>query len=161
MDLGNLSELNPLIMKVIEMILSDSDLCKYIKYDNESPLDNADFDSSELVRNYIFPMPKVPSANDNASTFINVYIRNYVPSRINRGFSIIAINIDVMSHLNLWMIDGTVRPYCIANKIDKLMKSTILNEAYSTSELDVMDWKVFSDAYHGYRLTYELVSRRD
>ena len=159
-DLGNLKELNNIVTKVIELIKSDMDLCKYIKYDSESPLNEPDFKPSTLIKSYIYPLPKVPDANSSSSTFVNVYIRNYVPSRKNRSFSIIAVNIDIMSHLDLWMIDDGIRPYCIASKIDKLMKSTMLDEAYSITELDAMDWKVFSDSYHGYRLTYEMVAQR-
>ena len=160
MDLGNVKELNSLINKVIELIRSDMDLCKYIKYDTEYPLEEADFKTSELIKTKIFPLPKIPDAKSEASTYINTYIRNYIPSRKNRSFSVIAINIDIMSHLDLWMLDGEIRPYTIASKIDELMKSTVFDEAYSQTELDVMDWKVFSDNYHGYRLTYELVAQR-
>lgn len=159
-DLGNIKELNSLINKVIELIRSDMDLCKLIKYNTEYPLDESDFNTSELVRKNIYPLPKIPDANSEASTFVNAYIRNYVPSRKNRNFSVIAINIDIMCHLDLWMLDGEIRPYVIASKIDELMKNTEFYETYSQTELDAMDWKVFSDSYHGYRLTYELVTKR-
>lgn len=159
-DLGNIKELNNVINKIIESIRSDMELCKYIKYNTEHPIDESDFKTTSLIRKNIFPLPKVPDTNSESSTFINVYIRNYIPSRKNRSFSVISINIDIISHLDLWMMDGEIRPYIIANKIDKLMKTAMFDEAYSTTELDVMEWKVFSDTYHGYRLTYELVSQR-
>lgn len=159
-ELGNIKELNGLINKVIELIRSDKDLCKYIKYNTEYPLEEPDFKTNELIRKKIFPLPKIPDVKSEASTFVNIYIRNYIPSRRNRSFSVIAINIDIMSHLDLWMLDGEIRPYVIASKIDELMKATMFDEAYSQTELDAMDWKVFSDSYHGYRLTYELASQR-
>lgn len=159
-DLGNIKELNGLINKVIELIRSDMDLCKYIKYNTEYPLEEADFKTSELIRKNICPVSKTLNTTTEASTFVNIYIKNYIPARRNHNFSVIAINIDILCHLNLWMLDGEIRPYVIASKIDELMKATVFDEAYSTTELDAMDWKVFSDDYHGYRLTYELVSQR-
>lgn len=153
-------ELENLIIKVISLITSDEELCKYIKYNTSSPLDGADFNYSELVNKNIHPLPKIPNASDESGTYVNLYIEADLPSKRNRGFTGTVIEIDVLCHLTLWLLDDGIRPYRICKRLKSLIESANIDEAYSLTELVEMKKAPFSDDYHGYKLFFSLATKR-
>ena len=153
-------ELERIVFKIIELITCDNDLCKYIKYPSMIPTDEPDFDTSEIVNTHIHPMPKIPKTADNACTFLNIYVDDYLPSNRNRGFCGVVIEIDVLCHLDLWRLDGGVRPYRISQMLKKLIESSNIDEAFSLNELLEMKKHPFSDSYHGYKMFFGLSVKR-
>lgn len=158
-ELGFMIELDGVIMKIIELIKSDSELCKYIKYNEKNPLSMDDFDHDELVLSNIFPMPKMPTAETNESTILDIFTFKVIPSRDNQKFNSVIIAIDVICDLKLWLLDDGVRPHKIANKIDKLFHGKqITDTMFSSVMLEDMQYKTYSDSHHGFRLLYRFGS---
>lgn len=150
-----------IIGKIIEVIKTDMELCKYIKYNVGLPLDEPDFDPNSIIRSYINLTPKVPIAEGSSSNFLNIYVDDYVPSNRNRGFSGLVIEIDVLCNLNNWILDDSgIRPYRICSRLKSIIESANISQAFSLVEMIEMKKYVFSDNYHGYKTWFALSTKR-
>lgn len=154
-------DLEEVIGKIVEVIKSDMELCKYIKYNSGSPLEEADFKPSTIIHKNINLTPKVPIAENVTSSFVNIYVDDYVPSNRNRGFSGLVVEIDVLCHLNNWVLDDSgIRPYRICLELKKLIESANISQAFSLVEMIEMKKYPFSDDYHGYKTWFALSTKR-
>lgn len=153
-------KLNNGIFEIIDMLLSNDNLCKYLVNNNFSPLSNENTpieNPRSLIMKNIFPLPKLPDAEENEKCIINVYFYNSKPYKKNSGFRSVDLCFDIICHLNLWQIDSGIRPYAITNEIDKMFNDKII-EQLSMTNIFSDSWRnmKYSDYFYGYNLTYRL-----
>ena len=151
-------KLNNSIMIAIELLLSDQDLCKLLYYSEANPLSQPTIpDTNILLMKNIFPLPKSPNSEKDQKAIVNVYFYESEPYQKNSGFRKVYLVLDVMCHLDVWMIDNGLRPYSISSKIDALFNNKLVPEL-SINSMYFEHWgqKRYSDYFYGYHLTYRL-----
>jgi len=153
-------DLNSKIIKIIEILESNQDLCKYLYYPNNDPLSEPNIDdTSILTMKNIFPLPKDTNAITDKISLINVYFQSSKPYRNNSGFREIYLCIDVMCHLDLWLIDEGIRAYCICNKIDEIFNNQHISDlSINNIYFENSQVSYYSDYYYGYKMVYKLSS---
>lgn len=147
------------IRKIIEKIIESQDLCKLVYYDENNPLSQPTIsDTSSLIGNRIFPLPKYSFAETEKCSRINVYFKNSQPYEPNSGFRKIILYIDIICNDDIWLIDNSgIRPYSISNKIDEIFNNQFIKEL-SLKKVYFLNWNLieYADYFHGYCLMYEL-----
>jgi len=152
------NELNTNINIVLEYILGDQDLCKLIYYNEPNPLSQPTIsDTSILLFDKIYPLPKKVLAEEEKATILNTYFYSSKPYSNNSGFRPVVLCFDIMCHLDVWKIESALRPYSISNKIDTLFNNEY-NSDLSMNYIYFMSWSPmqYSDYYYGYNLKYSL-----
>lgn len=155
-------ELSNVASKIIDLILKNQELCKLIYYNQSNPLSQATITNtrSSLLLKQIFPMPKKAPAETEETTIVNVHLYKSELTNRNKGFADEYIAIDIMTHLNKWLIDdGQIRVYEIVNRIDEMLNNKYL-AGYSMNYVLLTDVKemMYSDYFYGYRLVYKFTN---
>ena len=155
-------ELSTITSKLIDLILKNQDLCKLIYYNEPNPLSQPTISStrSALLLKQLFPMPKKAPAETEQTTIVNVHLMRAELTDKNKGFADEYVAIDVMTHLEKWMIDdGKIRTYEIVNRIDNMLNNQYLS-GYSMNYILLTDIKeiMYSDYFYGYRLVYKFTN---
>ncbi len=147
------------IRKIVEKVIESQDLCKLIYYNQPNPLDQPDItDTSILIMDKIFPLPKYSFSETDKGSRINIYFKNSQPYENNSGFRQIILCIDVICHDDVWIIDNSgIRPYALSNKIDEIFNNQFVADL-SMKNIFFRNWGFveYADFFHGYTLIYEL-----
>jgi hypothetical protein len=153
-------ELNGAVNKIIEIIISDQELCKLLYYSEDDPLNQPIISNTKtLIFDKIFPFPKQPDAQLEKGSLINIYFLSGKPWSGNNGFKKEMIAIDVLCHLDSWKIIGGIRPYEISERLDTLFNNKNIKEI-SSNKVYFDGWTniKYSDYFYGYRLIYILTN---
>jgi hypothetical protein len=157
MAVGRFSELGSQINYVIQLLLQSQNLMKLVKYDDPNPLSQPIVTNpSSLLFDRIFPIPKVPQAIETQKTIVTVTFSNAVLDNTEKMKDYKLI-IAIISHIDIWRINGNIRPFVIANEID-----SILNEKRGTRLttgsviFDSWIYREWNEKFCGYYLTYNL-----
>jgi len=143
---------------VLDEIFNDQDLCKFLYYNQPNPLDqNTITDTTSLLLQNIFPMPKDPDAKEEKKSYLNIYFYNAKPFENNSGFKKTYLCFDIICHLDIWMINDGLRPIKICSKIDRIFNNKYFKDL-SLSKIFFADWRCnkYSDYFYGYNLVYSL-----
>jgi hypothetical protein len=156
--MANYKNYNENIMKIIGMVLDNQVLCKYLYVDTESPQSSTPItNTSELIMKRIFPLPKTVEAITDKMSILNIYFPTSEKYKVNSGFKEVILYFDIMSHLDIWMIDEGIRVYSIMNEIDKMFNNIYISKLSMNRILFEKDSIMkFSDYFYGYRLCYRL-----
>jgi hypothetical protein len=158
--MANFEELNTNILLSIQMILANQNLCKYLYYADSNPISQTTIsDTSILLMNNLYPLPKIPNAETGKISIVNVYFPSLKTGKKNPGFRKDVLCFDVMCHLDTWMIDEGIRPYSICREIDKMfndkqISALSINRVY----FDSANIRQYSDYFYGYYMVYELTN---
>ena len=113
-----------------EKILRNQTICKLLYYYPEcadysyDPLSQPDIkDTSILLMEHVFPMPKLPDLETEQKGYMTVTISggDKYSYDSNDGYRRINIIFDIIVHLKSWMIKDSYRVYKIAEEIDKML----------------------------------------
>ena len=150
-------ELNSNVLVIEKLLLADQDLCKYLYYNADDPLSEATIaDTTILIMKNIFPLPKMPDAQEEKKAFLNYYVYNAEPWP-NSGFRKLFLSFDVICHLDLWLIKDGIRPYSILNRIDNMFNNKHIAELSSKNVFwDGLQVTKYSDKFYGYHILYDL-----
>ena len=159
-------ELDNIVNTVIsQYILNNQNICKLLYYYPETkdyrfdPLEQPDIlNTSDLLMDYIYPMPKSPETEIEQKGFMTVVLTgsNYINN--NKGFRRVNLVFDLIFHLNAWIIKNSIRPYRLANEIDSLFNFQILKNLpiMGRPVSDTFAVRQYSSAYYGVQLVYDL-----
>ena len=152
------SELNISINEIISRVLNNQDLCKYLYYNEPDPLSKTDIsDTSTLLLNNIFPLPKEPDAETDKISLLNVYFYSGKIGDLNKGFKCEYLVFDIICHLDIWMVKNGIRPYYISNKIDEIFNNKhIPLLGINKPIFDYWICKKYSNYFYGFNLMYKL-----
>jgi hypothetical protein len=154
------NELSNVINKMIEIILSDQELCKLIYYSEYNPLNQPTItDSSILLFDKIFPFPKQPGLQQEKGSLINTYFLSSKPWSGNSGFKKELVCVDILCHLDNWKIENGIRPYEISKRLDFLFNNKNIKEI-SNNRVYFDSWTNirYSDYFYGFRLVYMITN---
>ena len=158
-------ELDTILNTVIgKYILNNQDICKLLYYYPKEldlrydPLKEPDIeDTSKLLLDYIYPLPKSPDSTTKQKGFMTVVLTGGDFSRENTGFRKINLVFDIIFHLTTWMIKGSFRPYKLASEIDKIFNNQIVDLPISGNPFSYpFRVKDYSSAYYGLQLVYSM-----
>lgn len=128
------------LFKIMTKIAHNQTVCRLLKYQNTSPLDESleDVNGIELLNNQIIVVPKYPE-NGKESSFILIIFDNYSINPVNPDFKLTSIRFDIVCPYSEWIIDaGNLRPYLLMQEIDQMFNQSKLsgigNLQFATSE---------------------------
>lgn len=160
--MSHFKELNLYINNVLEMLVQNQNLCKYLYYDtkpDEDPLSKPNLTEEQrigLLFKHIFPLPKLPSDSKvDASSYLTVFFDN-----IEKGGSIYfkdsILTFNVFCHLDLWRIPDRLRVYSIMEEIDLMFNN---QSTVGIGKTQFQRSRLFSvnKDFAGYTITYRLV----
>jgi len=148
-----LEELSKYKEKVVEILISDMDLCKAVYYNNQNFLDQDDFDTSLLIYNNIFPFRFIPDAAQTQKTFITLTFGRITASSSTIKSERFCLN--VFTHRDLFRTDyNATRVDFIINKIDQLMNRKRSLLGLGQLEFGYLDDIVVNDMFQGSTICY-------
>lgn len=162
MKISRFLELNPNINKVLMKLIENQNLCKYLYYNNSTPLSSAAIsDTTSLLYSKIYPFPtsvevfKDTNGSPVASTIINVIFDNFKIGNTNNKFKNGKLIFIILCHMSLWRLDTSeIRPYCLLNEIDEMFsEQRVIGIGKGEFESCNLVWQ--DSSYSGYRLTYK------
>lgn len=150
-----------------EKILRNQNICKLLYYYPEctdysyDPLSQPDIkDTSVLLMEHVFPMPKLPDLETEQKGYMTVTISggDKYSYDSNDGYRRINIIFDIIVHLKSWMIKDSYRVYKIAEEIDKMLN-------YQQTDLPIINRPIYygfksrdySNYFYGLQLVYQFV----
>lgn len=150
-----------------EKILRNQNICKLLYYYPEctdysyDPLSQPDIkDTSVLLMEHVFPMPKLPDLETEQKGYMTVTISggDKYGYDSNDGYRRINIIFDIIVHLKSWMIKDSYRVYKIAEEIDKMLN-------YQQTDLPIVNRPIYygfksrdySNYFYGLQLIYQFV----
>lgn len=126
MSIRNSEELGINLQKIALRLIKNQKLCKYLKYTDDNPLDNPNFEdpSKEILHKNIKIVPLVNvDKNTTESTIIIMYPSAPVNSS-NSEFKDVALNILIYVPLREWQLnDINLRPFLILSEVEKSLKN--------------------------------------
>lgn len=152
---GNFSEVGKQIQNVMITLLDDKELVKLIHYtDSNDPLSKPVFDDQySLLNTKVYPQIYLPPT-DREVVYIYVLYQDFKKSEGNPYFKHGLIDIHIVVHRDLYVINDGLRAYEIAHRIDNIM-----NRGNTTGSLS-KDWftrcrfSMVNDLYSSLILTY-------
>jgi len=116
--------LSPNLILILEELLKNRNLCKYLVYNTSNPLSGANITNTKtLLFKQLFPYPFYPLANQEDGSQLHVY---YPSGKIeNKVIGDTQIYFDIVVAKGIWLInDGTnaqIRPYMIMKEIINIL----------------------------------------
>lgn len=152
------SEWEQITSKVLELVRKNNELLQYICNPSEEPQSAPPPQWENIIMKNVFPVPKDPASIGEQKDFINVYISSSYPYEDNPFFRIDYLNIEVVCHLETWLVKGgRIRPYIICNLIDEMLNYKQHPELSIQKPMNY-GAKVakFGDMFYGYKMVYRL-----
>ena len=158
------NELDEILNMAVSMLLQNDNICKLLYYYPSSkdlkfnPIAQPKIENtSSLLLDKIYPMPKMPDAETGQICFVDVNLAGGEPMRTNTGFRRIELVFDIVCHLDSWVIKGGYRPLKIMSEIDALFnnQSSDLPIENKPQPLPFIP-KNYANKFYGYQLRYEL-----
>ena len=159
MSTGKFTELGTNIIYVLNEILDSENLIKLIKHDVYDPLSQPiEATPASLIFNRIYPIPKIPDAQEQKKTILTATFSNAILSN-NIKIKDYKLIFCIISHIDLWRVKDNLRPYLIAQEIDQ-----IFNEKRGTQlslgkvMFDSFIYRQWNEIFCGYHLSYDISS---
>ena len=160
------NECDEILNSVIgENMLRNQNLCKLLYYypdcDNKfqfDPIAQPDIrDTSILLMENIFPLPKNPDAETKKQAFVNVTLTGGDRMYENTGFRNLFLVFDIICHLDEWIIKDSYRVYRIAEEIDSMINNVKTDwPIYNRPQYRSMEQRDYSNYFYGIQLIYNL-----
>lgn len=159
-------ELDNILNIVIgEYILKNQNICKLLYYYPEEytltydPLKEPDIeDTSKLLLEYIYPMPKSVDAEIQQKGFMTIVLTGGDYSYGNNGYRTINLVFDIVFHLKNWIIKSSYRPYKILSELDRMFNNRVTTlPIEGVANFSGFAVKEYSSAYYGIQTIYKLI----
>jgi hypothetical protein len=157
--LSRFSELGTNIVGVIERLLEDKELLKLLYYECEDPLSQPDVPNpNSLIFNNIYPLPKIPEVEESQKSIVSIIFSDAKLSK-NLKFKDYKVYFDIMVHIDLWRIKGSIRPYEIAQRIDDVFNE-LRGTELSTGNINFCGFRSvrYNNVYYGFTLSYDVTN---
>ena len=124
MSIRNSLEIGENLIKIATLLLSNSRLCRLLKYTNQEPFSEtlSDVSQKEILHKNIKIVPLVKEDETNTESVV-VIVFNEGVVEDNREFKRISFDIMVYVPLSEWILnDENLRPFLIISEIEKSLK---------------------------------------
>lgn len=158
-------ELDEILNVIIgQYILTNQNICKLLYYYPKDydlsydPLANEDIeDTSKLLLDCIYPLPKSPDAETEQKGFLTVVLTGGDYMRNQNGYRTVRVVFDIVFHLKSWIIKKSFRPYKILSELDKMFNNQNPDlPIIGLSRYYDFNVKDYSSAYYGIQVIYDL-----
>lgn len=127
----NCGELGINLQKIIQRLLANQNLLKYLYYSDKDPLSGADLTETqirqEITEKLIKIVPRV-GPKETAQSLIALRIVRASRNKDNLEFTDILIQIEVFTPMTQWIIkDTNLRPFAIIGEIQNSLDNKIIN----------------------------------
>jgi len=119
------------LLAVITKLLESEVLSQCLVNLDENPLGTpVEVPDTSLLFNKIYPLPKVPALSENKGAYVTVNFVDTEPYKSNSEYVKQLLVVDIIVHIDLWKIKGSLRPSLMADAIiDILSEKIIINGA--------------------------------
>jgi hypothetical protein len=157
--MAKFDELNKNINNVLFKLIESQNLCKLLLYPTNDALSQPDIsDTSSLLFERIYPLPKIPDPVSETGSFLTVLFDSFQLGN-NVGTKQGLLTFVVIVHIDSWRMEGTgmLRPFAIMNEIDKLFNQ---ERVIGVKKIDINDGRLIkmNDKFWGYELNYRIVN---
>lgn len=150
-------ELNNSLNAVLQKILDNQDLCKMIYY-SDIPSNHSDIDTSILItEKYLNPMSKIPEANSDQKSIMNVHYLKAQKGKTNKGSVHEILALDIICHLDNQMVKGGNLLLMMCSEVEGTFDSKII-EDISPYKLQFAGFNEIypADFFSGYRILFDV-----
>jgi len=126
MAIRNSEELGENLFVIAKRLLLNQNLCKYLKYTNDKPLENPDIEEpiKAVLHNNIKIVPMVDVEEFNTESVVVLVYEEAVLDEDNTEYDNVELNVLVYTPLREWQInDINLRPFLIMSEIEKSLKN--------------------------------------
>lgn len=158
-------ELETLLNSAVAAILNNEDICKLLTYYPKEidfrydPLIQPKVENpSSLLMNNVYPLPKTPDADLKQNCLVTVTLKGGDTMLYNKGFRKVLLVVDIICHLDSWIIKGGYRPLKILSEVDKIFNYKNIQgvDTINLPESRPFRAKEYSTKFYGYQVSYEL-----
>lgn len=153
---------NENIARIRDFIFENENVKRYLFY-NDNPLDASKPIPTigDIDLKHSFPYPNNPEPEDEAISFINVYMFRGSRANGNTLQRNIQIFVDILCHEELWLLDdgsGLTRPLELLDILDTNLPNIVTPSI--RGELAFVDspYIQYNKRFCGYRLIYEITN---
>jgi hypothetical protein len=157
MSIRNSRELGTNLIKMAELVLQNSRLCRLLKYTDEDPLSEdihpIDPSRKSILHNNIKVVPLVNEEENNTESTI-VLIFNEGEVADNKEFKDLFFDVLVYVPLSEWILnDVSLRPFLIMSEIEKSLKNKRV-ESLGTIEYLGFSLSLITDIMSCYKMRF-------
>lgn len=154
--MARFKELNQNLEKILIQLVENQNLCKLLTVNTKTPLESPDIpDTYDLIFKNIYPMPKIPDAQENESSFLTVWFDDLNRRPNSNAFKNNTITFNILCHHNLWRLNGELRPYAILHEIDTMFNQKRIS-GIGKVQLESGRFLWTNDFYSGYQVQYRM-----
>ncbi len=151
--------------KIANMLMSDGELCRLLKYQSKDPFKEKDpvtgklqpdVDGVELIHKQILIVPKVFDDSTEKMSYVISVFDDFVVNQINPEFKVSTLRFDIACPYDEWILnDRSLRPYLIMQRIDTLFNESKMAgigtlQFYRADNLTLSPW------IGGYSMRYKI-----
>lgn len=161
--MAHFKELENILNTTISMVLNNQTLCKLLYYYPQdvdysfSPESMEDIeDTSILLLNNVFPLPKQPDATTDQKCLLDVNVSK-MKSIVGNKYAEVSLTFDIICHLDSWLIKNGFRPLRILFEIDKMFNDQITNlNIVNKPQINNIVPKMYANKFFGYQIEYKI-----
>lgn len=152
--------MNKNINNAMSKIFKSQNLCKLLYYAT-NPLSQPDIDNTRsiLLMNNVYPLPKPPPAQEDRKVYLSIILSEAKMHNKGQSFKDYKLIINIVCHIDLWMIAEGLRPLLISHELDKIFNKTRSADlTIGESLFDNWIYREYSDYFCGYYQSYILTN---
>jgi hypothetical protein len=151
---GQFTDLDDQLQRVIVEILNNENICKLLYYNTPDALSQPPVeDTYSLLRTRIYTQTFKPPT-DSQSTYITVFFNDFDALPNNPYLKHGRLFINIMTHRDLWDINGGLRVVKIMGELDLLLNRNRVTNSITKDFFKNAKYTPVSDLYNSYSMTY-------
>nr|DAI57086.1 MAG TPA: hypothetical protein [Caudoviricetes sp.] len=158
MGIRNSEELGTNLSKIALRLLKNQNLCKYLIYTDDSPLNNPDIldPVKDILHKNIKIVPQVNAEENSSKSTVVITYNKAIVDESNTEFKYVDLFVLVYVPLSEWVInDINLRPFSIISEIEKSLKD---KKVEGLGKLKYQGWEVdvITDRYSIFKMGFNL-----
>ena len=152
----NSGELGQNLFTIATRLLNNNNLCKYLKYTNDEPLNNPEIVNpiKTVLHNNIKVVPLVNAEENSTESTVVIIFEGASLNYENTEFNGIKLAVLVYTPLREWLInDINLRPFAIISEIEKTLKGKRI-ESLGTLKYHGFELDLLTADMSGYKMEF-------
>lgn len=158
MAIRNSNELGINLVKMANLLLTNSRLCRLLKYTDRDPLSSEKHPEPERAGILHNNIKVVPLVNEEEGTTESTIVLTFTEGKIqnNKEFKTLFFDVLVYVPLKEWIInDESLRPFLIMSEVEKSLKKKRV-ENLGTIKYNSFSLHLITDIMSCYRMRFEI-----
>ena len=154
-NIGTFEQLDNQVQNIILKLLENENICKLIYYNTEDALTQPPVENpTDLIKTHIYTQTYIPPTDEETTYLVvffdmfdsmdggNVYLR--------KG----RLYFNVVTHRNLWNIDGGQRVIRLMNEIDKIINKNNVSLSLTKDFFKKANYRPINETFNSYDMLY-------